>query len=247
MRNSATTGLSAKLGKNPNRLLRAGEDPGTLDSHLRGNDTELIMLIIGLTGGIASGKSAVAAELAKLGAVVLNADATAHEIIKLPEIKKKLVERWGEGILMPDGEVDRKAVAKKVFTASPDSREDREFLEKLLHPRIRAEFEYALTRLKMAKTPAAVIDAPLLLEAGWDNACDVVVFVDSPDEDCKRRAQTLRNWTAEEFAARQSVQMPISMKRSRSSHVIVNNGTLADLEQRTREFWESVKIGGNTE
>jgi dephospho-CoA kinase len=204
------------------------------------------MLIIGLTGGIASGKSAVAAELAKLGAVVLNADAAAHEVIKLPEIKKILIERWGEGILLPSGEVDRKAVAEYVFSHKPGGREDREFLEKLLHPRIRAEFEYALTRLKMANTSAAVIDAPLLLEAGWDNACDVVVFVDSPQEERQRRAQTLRNWTAEEFAARESVQMPISMKRSRASHVIMNDGTLADLEQRVREFWESVKNGGNT-
>jgi dephospho-CoA kinase len=204
------------------------------------------MLIIGLTGGIASGKSAVAAELAKLGAVVLNADAAAHEVIKLPEIKKTLVERWGEGILLPNGEVDRKAVAELVFSHKPSGREDREFLEKLLHPRIRAEFEYALARLKMANALAAVIDAPLLLEAGWDNACDVVLFVDSPHEDCKRRAQSLRNWTAEEFAARESVQMPISMKRSRASHVIVNDGTLTDLEQRVREFWASVKNGGNT-
>jgi dephospho-CoA kinase len=205
------------------------------------------MLIIGLTGGIASGKSAVAAELYKLGAVVLNADAAAHELFKLPDIKKSLVERWDEKILLPDGGVDRKAVADLVFSHKPGGREDREFLEKLLHPRIRAEFEYALTRLKMANTVAAVIDAPLLLEAGWDNACDVVLFVDSPHEDCKRRAQTLRNWTAEEFAARESVQMPIPMKRSRSSHVIVNDGSLADLEQRTREFWESVKNKVNTE
>jgi dephospho-CoA kinase len=205
------------------------------------------MLIIGLTGGIASGKSAVAKELGKLGAVVLNADAAAHAILKLPEIKQILVDRWGEKILLPDGEVDRKVVAELVFSHRPGGREDREFLEKLLHPRIRREFEYTLTRLKMANTSAAVIDAPLLLEAGWDNACDVVLFVDSPHEDCKRRAETLRNWTAEEFAARESVQMPISMKRSRSSHVIVNDGTLADLEQQTREFWDSVKIGGNTE
>jgi dephospho-CoA kinase len=204
------------------------------------------MLIIGLTGGIASGKSAVAAELAKLGAVVLNADAAAHEVIKLPEIKKILSERWGEGILLPSGEVDRKAVAELVFSHRPGGREDREFLEKLLHPRIRAEFEYALTRLKMAHTSAAVIDAPLLLEAGWDNACDVVVFVDSPQEERLRRAQTLRNWTAKEFAARESVQMPIPMKRSRASHIIVNDGTLTDLEQRVREFWESVKNEENT-
>jgi dephospho-CoA kinase len=204
------------------------------------------MLIIGLTGGIASGKSAVAAELAKLGAVVLNADAAAHAILKLPEVKKILVDRWGEKILLPDGEIDRKAIADLVFSHKPGGREDREFLEKLLHPRIRAEFEYALTRLKMANTPAAVIDAPLLLEAGWDNACDVVLFLDAPHEECKRRAQTLRNWTAEEFVARESVQMPISMKRSRASHVIVNDGTLADLEQRTREFWDSVKNEENT-
>lgn len=198
------------------------------------------MLIIGLVGGIASGKSAVAAELAKLGAMVLNADEAAHRVINEPAVKEMLVERWGPEVLLATGEVNRKAVAQHVFSFDLDSAQERQFLEELLHPRIRAEFEAKLATLKQANVPAAVIDAPLLLEAGWGEICDVVLFVDSPREDCKRRAETLRNWTPADFAAREAAQMPIEEKRRQASHVLANGGTLEVLQKRVGEFWQSV-------
>jgi dephospho-CoA kinase len=198
------------------------------------------MLIIGLIGGIASGKSAVAAELARLGATVLNADQAAHRVINYPEVKQQLVERWGPEILLTDGEVDRKAVAARVFAALAAAAEDREFLESLLHPRILLEFEAELKQLENAGLHAAVIDAPLLLEAGWDEVCDILLFVDSPREGCQRRAETLRNWTSADFAAREAAQMPIEEKRRRATHVIANDGTLAELHQRVRSFWQSL-------
>jgi dephospho-CoA kinase len=200
------------------------------------------MLIIGLTGGIASGKSAVAEELAALGAVVLDADKAAHRVINYADVKHRLTDRWGPSVLTAEGDIDRRAVASRIFGRTAETRDDRDFLENLIHSRVRKEFEYALTRLKIANAPAAVIDAPLLLEAGWDNACDIVLFVDSPQDDCKRRAQNLRNWTAEEFAAREVVQMPIEEKRRRATHVIANDGTLDELRSRVRELWQSLPI-----
>ena len=201
----------------------------------------LNMLIIGLVGGIASGKSAVAGELAHLGAVVLNADQAAHRVINSPDIQQQLVARWGEGILLANGEIDRKAVAARVFSAEAIASEEREFLENLLHPRIRAEFEADLEHLKQSGTFAAVIDAPLLLEAGWDEVCDVVLFVDSPCEDRLERAERLRNWNPEDFAAREAAQMPIEEKRRRATYVIANNGTLDQLRRRVNEFWQLLK------
>jgi dephospho-CoA kinase len=198
------------------------------------------MLIIGLTGGIASGKSAVAQQLTALGAVVLNADEAAHRVINYPEVQTLLAERWGGDIFKPDGTTDRRAVAALVFGATSKSRDNLDYLESVLHPRIRAEFVAKVEQLRTSGLRVVVIDAPLLLEAGWDELCDLLIFVDSPREDCKRRAQTLRNWTPEEFAAREAVQMPIEEKRERATHVIANSGTLDELRARVREFWQSL-------
>ncbi len=198
------------------------------------------MLIIGLVGCIASGKSAVAAELAKLGATVLNADEAAHRVINDPAVKEMLVERWGPEVLLTNGEVNRKAVAQQVFSFDLASAQERFFLEKLLHPRIRAEFEAKLAALKQANVLAAVIDAPLLLEAGWGEICDVVLFVDSPREQCKLRAENQRNWTPADFATREAAQMPIEDKRRQASHVLANVSTLEVLQKRVGEFWQSV-------
>jgi dephospho-CoA kinase len=198
------------------------------------------MHIIGLTGGIASGKSAVADELTRLGAVVLDADKAAHRVINYPEIKKLLTQRWGPAILTAAGDVNRRAVGARVFGPATESREDREYLESVLHPRIRAEFAGELERLEGQDVPAAVIDAPLLLEAGWTDLCDILIFVDSPREASKQRAMSLRNWTAEDFAAREAAQMPIEEKRRHATHIIVNDGTLDDLRVRVCELWQSL-------
>lgn len=199
------------------------------------------MLIIGLTGGIASGKSAVAAELAELGAMVLNADEAAHRVINDPDIRQALVERWGTGILLAGGEVNRKAVAERVFSPSSSTDDDREFLENLLHPRIRHDFETVLKAFDEQGVFAAVIDAPLLLEAGWDAICQVIMFVDCPRETRLERATANRHWSAADFAAREAAQMPIEEKRRRATHILVNDGSLDNLRRQIRVFWQSLE------
>jgi len=97
------------------------------------------MKIIGIAGGIASGKSAVSAELAALGAAVLDADQAAHTVINLPEVKQALVDRWGSEILADSGEVNRQAVAQQVFSSHPGSEAELRFLEQTLHPQIRLQ------------------------------------------------------------------------------------------------------------
>jgi len=198
------------------------------------------MKILGLTGGIASGKSAVAAELAALGAVVLDADQAAHEAINLPTVQQTLVDRWGENVLRPDGEIDRATVAQRVFSEDQTDRSELQFLEETLHPRIREQFEAELAKLTADGTAVAVIDAPLLLEAGWGNLCDGLIFVDSPRADRLRRA-SLRNWTEQEFAKREACQMPIAEKRQRSTHTLANSGTLESLRDQVRDLWTSLE------
>ena len=199
------------------------------------------MHIIGLTGGIASGKSAVAAELERLGAVVLDADEAAHEVINCPSVQSALVERWGDSIVTADGQIDRAAVAERVFADDEKGRSELDFLEKTLHPRIRDQFDSTLAALSEAGTRVAVIDAPLLLEAGWESLCDGLVFVESPRADRLERASR-RNWTEDEFAKREAHQLPIADKRSRSTHTLVNPGTLAGLRDEVARFWASLEL-----
>ncbi len=182
----------------------------------------------------------MAAELAALGAVVLDADRSAHEVIDLPTVQQALVERWGEGVLKASGEIDRASVAQWVFSDGQKGRAELRFLEETLHPRIREQFQAKLAELAAGGTAVAVIDAPLLLEAGWEKLCDCLVFVDSPQEDRLQRAK-LRNWTEAEFAKREALQMPIAQKREQSTHALTNTGDLASLRDQVRVFWASLE------
>jgi dephospho-CoA kinase len=197
------------------------------------------MHTIGLIGGIASGKSAVAAALARRGAIVFNADQLGHQVLEEPAVRDALVDRWGAGILDSHSQVDRSAVAKIVFAPGPAAAEELEFLEALVHPGIRRRIETGIRQLPDASVPAVVIDAALLIEAGWAAVCGAVVFVDSPRDQRMARAAA-RGWTDEEFSRREAAQMPIEEKRRRASHQIDNSGSLADLEAEVARFWHTL-------
>lgn len=198
------------------------------------------MRILGLVGGIASGKSTVAAELARLGATILDADVAAHDAINRPEVVAALTKRWGPTVLDNEGKIDRRAVAERVFTGGESGRRELVFLESLLHPLIRSDFEKQLTVLAESGCKVAIIDAPLLLEAGWDEMCDGVLFVDSPTVARSSRTKT-RNWTDEEFAMREAAQMPIEEKRRKATHIIENRGSLADLRKEVGRIWPQIQ------
>lgn len=196
------------------------------------------MIIIGLVGGVASGKSAVAAALARRGAVVFDADQLAHRVLDEPEVRDALVARWGPEVLDPHGRISRPAVAQRVFGVGVAPAE-REFLEETVHPRIRQRIEAAIRQLPDAGTPAVVLDAPLLFEAGWAAICQAVLLVDAPLELRTARAAA-RGWSPEELARREATQLPIEEKRRRSTHVIDNSGNLDDLDARVGRFWSQV-------
>jgi dephospho-CoA kinase len=194
------------------------------------------MHILGLIGGIACGKSAVAAGLARRGAVVFNADELGHQAIQESDVRDSIVERWGPGVLDADGRVARPAVANIVFAEGPAAAAERQFLEQLVHPGIRRRIEAGIRQLPDAAIPAVVIDAALLIEAGWSEVCTQIVFVECPREVRLRRALS-RGWSAEEFARREAAQAPIEEKRRSASYVIDNSGTLDDLEAQIDRFW----------
>ncbi len=195
------------------------------------------MLTIGLIGGVASGKSAVAAALAKRSAVVFDADKIGHAVLQRPAVRDELVDLWGTEILDGAGGLSRPAIAKLVFGDSPATKANRKQLEELLHPLIREQIEVEIRQLPDADVPAVVIDAPLLIESGWNEVCQAVLFVDAPREQRLARAMEHRGWSPEEFARREASQMPIEQKRAWSTHIVRNAGTLTELDAEVARFW----------
>ena len=195
------------------------------------------MLVVGLVGGIGSGTSQAAQMLRDLGATVLDADAIGHEVLREREVIDSLVQRFGRGILTPEGQISRRALAKIVF--APGHEADRRFLEELTHPRIGRRLEEALAQLRAspAPPPVVVLDAALLFEAGWDRHCDKILFLDAP-RDLRLERAVARGWSAEQFSAREAAQWPLEEKRRRAQIVIRNARTLENLRQVLRLTWQ---------
>jgi dephospho-CoA kinase len=197
------------------------------------------MRIVGVVGGIASGKTMVATELERLGAVVLNADRAGHAVLDEQAVRQALIERWGRGVLTPDGTVDRQAVARIVFAASPAGPKELEFLEALTHPRIRILLERQISQLAKRGTPVAVLDAPVMLKAKWDQFCDQIVFVAAPRE--VRVARGLaRGWSEAEFDRREAAQMPLDVKRARAERVVDNSGSATAMRRQVEQLWREL-------
>lgn len=193
--------------------------------------------IIGLLGGVASGKSFVAEELQKLGAARLDADRVGHEVLLLPEVIAQLKARWGEKVIKPDGSVSRSAVAAIVFARTPEGREELKFLESITHPLIGVRLREEAQRLAAAGKRYLVLDAPVMLKAGWDSLCDVILYVDAPHEVRMQRALA-RGWTKVEFAAREAAQESLETKRRRADRIVENGGKTAETAERLAQWWQ---------
>jgi dephospho-CoA kinase len=179
-------------------------------------------LVVGLIGGIGSGKSLVASCFARLGARVIDADALGHEALRQPEIRDRIVQRWGQGILNDAGEIARRKLAAIVFADAAE----RQALERLVFPWIERRIREELHRARRdPQVRVAVLDAAILLETGWDRHCDVIVFVDAPLEQRLERLTTKRGWTIKEVEARENAQLPIPEKRSRADVVVGNDAS----------------------
>jgi len=186
--------------------------------------------IIGLVGGIGSGKSFVARMFADEGCMVIDSDAAVGEAYQRPEVREKLREWWGGDVLLPNGQVNRKEIARRVFH---DERERRR-LEGLIHP-IVADLRDEQMR-EGADNPsvkAYVWDTPLLLETGLGGQCDAIVYVDTPEEQRLDRVRQARGWDEAELRRREKLQMPLDKKLDMAND-IVRNTAGADDEVRNQ-------------
>ena len=200
-------------------------------------------LVLGVLGGIASGKSEVARLLAGERGLVLSADALAREALDSPEGVALVRERFGPAAIGADGRPDRAALARLAFDPAL-GREVRAALESWTHPRVRARILARLSEARAAGVPRVVLDVPLLLENdaehGLARLCDVLVFVDTDAGARDRRAQRERGWPSGEVARREAAQLPLDEKRRRAHHVIRNNQGLAELESAVRAVLEEL-------
>jgi dephospho-CoA kinase len=178
--------------------------------------------VLGLIGGMGSGKSLVAAEMARRGGRIISGDLAGHEALRQPDIKTRVVERWGQAVLDEKGDVDRRKLGAIVF-ADPA---ERKALEALVFPFIERRFreEAALAQQDPA-VRFVILDAAIMLEAGWNNVCHRLVYVDSPAAVRLRRLAEQRGWSAKEVETREQAQMPLEEKRRRADAVIDNSGS----------------------
>lgn len=184
------------------------------------------MRIIGLTGGIGSGKTAFSALLRARGAAVINADRLARDVVApgSPGLAE-IVGTFGEEVLDASGGLDRKRMAARVFS-DPAARVK---LEKIVHPLVRAAMADEVQRLSEAGTPLVLYDVPLLYEAGRERDVDAVVVVWAPHEAQLARLAARDGLSAAEAEARMAAQLPLDEKARRADFVVVNDGTLEDL------------------
>lgn len=198
-------------------------------------DRSVRPLIVGLLGGIASGKSRVAALLQERGAAVLDADRLAHEELQRPEVRDEVEAAFGPGVVGRDGGIDRGALGALVFENRPKLLA----LEAIVHPRVMARIAAEIERRGAAPGEArkvVALDAPLLVEAGGAGLCDEVLFVDAAPETRERRARE-RGWPPGELGRREARQVPLAEKRAGATAAIDNDGDLAATAAAVDRFW----------
>jgi len=183
--------------------------------------------VLGLIGAIGAGKTTAAQCFANRGGFAIDCDHLGHVALAQPEVLVTLVERWGMGIVLADGSPNRRAIGGIVF-ADPA---ERTFLEGVVFPAIGA-----LARVEMAKVADdagvrfIVLDAAVLLEAGWGDACDRIVYVDAPREVRLARVLARGGWTEAEMARREAAQWPAEKRIARADAVILNVGSREQLQ-----------------
>jgi dephospho-CoA kinase len=196
---------------------------------------------VGLTGGVASGKSTVAAILSELGAVVVDADRLAREVVEPgSEGLDQIAREFGPEMLTRDGALDRAAMGALVFA----DEEARKHLEAIIHPLVRAR----AAEIEAAAGPDAVVvhDIPLLVETGQAGAFDEVVVVDVPERTQVERMTRLRGMTREEALSRVAAQATREQRLAAATYVIDNTGTREDLRDRVTEVFRKMASAGST-
>jgi dephospho-CoA kinase len=175
--------------------------------------------VIGLLGGIGSGKSFAAAQFAELGCKVVDADRVGHELLREAAIRRAIHRRFGDRVFTRAGHVNRRRLAERVFS----SQEDLAALEAIVDPDLWRRVRQAVEDARRRDVPAVVLDAALILEKGLDNLCTVMVYVETREEVRRVRAKAARGWLPSEVARREARQVSLKTKRERADYIVDNS------------------------
>jgi dephospho-CoA kinase len=201
------------------------------------------MFILGIVGSPAGGKSTVARRLEEHGATWVNADLIARSVLDHADIAQQLISHFGSEIADSSGQIDRSALAARVFGDDVTMRGELTYLESLVHPRtkqiITQQIQAAQAHQDDDKLTVIVLDIPLMFESGWDRSCDEIWCVDSQRDLRLQRTKT-RGWDDDELGRREANQMNMEDKKRLSNQVIENNGTLEQLNETIDQLWGSI-------
>jgi len=187
--------------------------------------------VIGIAGGIGSGKSFVARLFGELNCAVIDSDAQVRSAYSDPAVQRTLREWWGEGVFLSDGKVSRSEIAKRVF----NDPQERKRLEGLIHPLVNEARQREMGILAHDPgTVAFVWDTPLLFEAGLSGECDAIVFVEAPFDLRLRRVAQTRGWDEAELLRRENLQWPLDRKRKISEYAIENSADVGEARSQVR-------------
>lgn len=194
------------------------------------------MLVIGLTGGIGTGKSEAARYLVSLGAALIDADLVGHEAYRPhAEAWERVVEAFGEEILQPNGEIDRRSLGAIVFSDP----EQLARLNGIMHPLMARMVQERIEAFRSEGSEVVVVEAALLFEAGWDSLVQEVWVTDASEEAVILRLEQRNGMSEEEARKRLSSQMSRSERLERADHVIDNSGDLAKMKRAIDGLWET--------
>jgi dephospho-CoA kinase len=196
------------------------------------------MKIIGLTGGYGSGKSTIARFLAELGAAVIDADKVGHEVFKPgTEAWREVVATFGQGIISIDGTIDHRKLSRIVFH-NPDARER---LNKIMHPRIYERVLTLIEEYRQKGIDVVVVEAPLLLEAGWKPMFDEVWVASAPQQTIIQRMKEQRGVPEAESLARINAQMTDEERTEQADVVISTDFPLEELKEEVTAQWQELR------
>ncbi len=190
--------------------------------------------VIGITGGIASGKSTIATMLGSLGASIINADKISHRLINTKSISQEIINRWGDHIQDKYGKIKRHKLGEIVFA----DKKELSALNKMIHPEVIKRIKNRIAKLRNeSRTVAIVLDAALLVESNLIDICDITLFVDTRKNTCKERVKNSRKWPTGEITKREKFQSSLREKKKIADIVICNNRYQAHTLKQVKDFW----------
>lgn len=202
------------------------------------------MLLIGLTGNIASGKTEVAHIWAELGATIVEADQLAREAVRPGSAAlQAIVDRWGAEMRMADGSLNRPALRRIVF-GDPD---ELQALNAIVHPEVKSARDTIVAEARARGLPMLVVDVPLLFETGLEKEMDRIVLVEADEDVRMARMVQLRGLSEDEARRMNDAQWPASRKRDQSHYVIENNGSIEELQRHAVEVWSKLRNEARTD